>query len=278
MAVRRRRPSAGEIATARALLAPWRWVTAPSFFHVERVPRSRPVLLVGNHTLMGLLDVPLMVLELLERREVFPRALGDHIHFRIPGWRDLLAEFGTVEGSRESCAALMRARETILVFPGGAREVFKRKGESYTLQWGDRSGFARLAVEHGYTILPFAALGADDCFDILFDAGDLLATPLGRLIERVVPRAKEMPPLVRGIGPLPLPRPQRFYFHFGKPIETGGVAGRHEDAAVCAAVRNETRAAIERGLRFLERKRADDPDKGLVARALEDLRRAAGLP
>jgi len=266
-----RRPSELEITAARTLLAPWRWVTAPRFFFIERVPNDRPVLLVGNHTLMGLLDVPLMVLELYDRRGVFPRSLGDHLHFLIPGWRNLLTEFGTVEGSRESCAALMQARETILVFPGGGREVFKRKGESYKLIWGDRTGFARMAIEYGYGIVPFAALGADDCFDIVFDAGDLLATPLGKLIERVVPRVHEMPPMVRGIGPLPLPRPQRFYFRFEEPIETATYGRRRDDEMACAEVRDRTRAAIERSLRFLEHERAVDPDKGLVARALKDL-------
>ena len=45
------------------------------------------------------------------------------------GWRDFLAGFGAVDGTRENCAALMREGESILVYPGGAREVFKRKSE-----------------------------------------------------------------------------------------------------------------------------------------------------
>ena len=57
----RRRPSRAEVELAKGVLAPWRWITSPRFFHIERVPRDRPVLLVGNHTLMGLLDIPLMV-------------------------------------------------------------------------------------------------------------------------------------------------------------------------------------------------------------------------
>ena len=56
------------------------------------------------------------------------RSLGGHLHFRVPLWRDLLARFGTVDGRPENCEALMRAGESIVVFPGGAREVFKHKG------------------------------------------------------------------------------------------------------------------------------------------------------
>ena len=100
----------------------------------------------------------------------------------------------------------MRAGESILVFPGGGREVFKHKGEKYRLIWKERMGFARLAIEHGYPIVPLAAVGAEECYDILVDSDELLHTPIGPLLERIAPRPDEIPPLVRGIGPLPRPR------------------------------------------------------------------------
>lgn len=162
----------------------------------------------------------------------------------------------------------MAARETILVFPGGGREVFKRKGEKYRLLWGDRLGFARLAIEHGYPIVPFGAVGAEECFDILVDAGDVLAIPLlGRLLARIVPRADELPPLVRGIGPTALPRPERFYFAFGAPIETRRFAGGHGDEELCAAVRDQVRGAVETEIAFLLGERRRDPERSVVTRA-----------
>src|SRR5512144_2637637 len=152
------RPSEVEIAAARLLLEPWHWLTAPRFTGLEHVPTDRPVLAVANHTLMGVLDVPLLVIGLHDLKGVFLRALGDHLHFQVPLWRDLLIRFGTVEGTRENCHALMRAGESILVFPGGGREVFKHHGEKYRLIWKERAGFVRLAVEHGYAIVPLAAV------------------------------------------------------------------------------------------------------------------------
>ena len=265
------RPSAAEIAFATAVLAPWRWLTAPKFYGLENVPTDRPVLLAGNHTIMGLLDAPLMVLGIHEHRGVFIRSLGDHAHFRIPGWRELLRTFGTVEGTRENCAALMRAGESIMVFPGGGREVFKRKGEKYQLLWERRLGFARLAIEHGYPIVPFAAVGAEECYDILLDAGDVLGTPVGALLARLVPRADELPPLVRGFGPTALPRPERFYFRFGAPVETRRFAGTHRDDAACMLVREQVRAAVEGGITFLLRERARDPDRRVLTRVLHQL-------
>ncbi len=269
-------PAAQEIAAVKLLLEPWRWLTAPVFRHIDRVPRRRPFLLVGNHTLMGVLDVPLLLVELHERRGVLVRSLGDHLHFVVPIWRDLLARLGTVDGTRENCRALMRAGESILVFPGGGREVFKRKGEKYRLIWKDRLGFVRLAIEFGYPIVPFAAVGAEECYDIVADADDLRRSPLGPLLDRFAPRADEIPPIVSGIGPLP--RPQRFYFHFSTPIRTTGLAGRQDDDQACRALRDRVQRAIERGTKTLLDERREDPRRDLSARLGGMLRRTLGSP
>jgi len=265
------RPSEQEIAAVKLLLEPWQWLTAPKFYGLEHIPTDRPFLLVGNHTLMGVLDVPLLILGLYERRGVFVRSLGDHLHYRIPVWRDLLTRFGAVEGTRDNCRALMRADEPILVFPGGGREVFKHKGERYRLIWKNRLGFVRLAIEQGYPIVPFAAVGAEECYDILIDSDEIRATPIGRVLERFVQRADEIPPLVRGLGPLP--KPQRFYFKFSRLIATKPLAGRQDDEAVCLELRTRVQRAIESGIRFLLRKRAADPHRELPARLLARLGR-----
>ena len=254
----------------RLLLEPWRWLTAPKFYGVERVPRDRPFLLVANHTVMGVLDVPLLIQGLYEQRGVFVRSLGDHLHFQVPVWRELLMRFGTVDGTRENCGALMRAGESVLVFPGGAREVFKHKGERYQLIWKERTGFVRMAIKHRYPIVPLAAVGAEECYDILLDADEIRATPVGPLVERLVPRPDEIPPLVRGVGPLP--RPQRFYFWFGRPIETAPFAGQYQDARVCLRVRERVRRAVTQGIAFLLRERQQDPKRELSARLLARIR------
>jgi 1-acyl-sn-glycerol-3-phosphate acyltransferase len=259
------RPTVAEIQAANLLLAPWRWATAPRFEGIEHIPVVRPALLAGNHTLMGVLDSPLLVLGTYQRCGVFARALGDHLHFRVPVWRDLLARFGVVDGTPENVHALMQAREHVLVFPGGGREVFKRKGEAYTLIWGQRLGFARLAITHGYPIVPFAAVGAEDAFDILVDGDELLSSPLGPLIRRVAPRLDAVPPVLRGVGPTAVPRPERFYFRFLPPIETTGLS---PEDATCFAVREQVRLAIERGIADLLLERERDPERALLPRML----------
>jgi len=258
------RPTSAELAAAKLLLEPWQLLTAPKFYGVEHVPVDRPFLLVGNHTLMGVLDAPLMVLGLHDRCGVVVRSLGDHLHFRIPLWGDLLTRFGTVDGTRENCERLMRAGEPVLVFPGGAREVFKHKGEQYHLIWKNRIGFAALAIKHGYPIVPFAAVGAEECYDILIDSDEMRRSVVGPLLERVSPKPDEIPPIVAGIGPLP--RPQRFYFAFARALETTEYAGRDHDQAACLELRGQVQRSIERRIAFLLRRRARDPKRTLAAR------------
>lgn len=236
-------PPAHLLRGAALTLTPWRRLCNPVFLGLDQVPSDRPLLFVGNHTLYGLLDVPLMWQGLYEQKGIFLRSLGDHFHFHIPGWRRLLTAMGTVEGTRDNCRALMQAGEHILVFPGGGREVVKRKGEKYTLIWKERLGFARMAIEHGYDILPFAAVGAEECFDILYDADDLLRGPLGPWVQRLGIPDKYIPPLARGLGPTLIPRPQQLYFNFGQAIASSPFAEASETN--CRLLREQTARSIE---------------------------------
>jgi 1-acyl-sn-glycerol-3-phosphate acyltransferase len=44
---------------------------------------------------------------------------------------------------------MMEAGETLLVYPGGGREVTKGRGTNYKLLWEGRTGFVRMAIKHG---------------------------------------------------------------------------------------------------------------------------------
>jgi 1-acyl-sn-glycerol-3-phosphate acyltransferase len=257
------------------LVAPWRWLTSPVFVGLDHVPEDRPVMFVANHTLMGMLDVPLLMSGLWEQKKICLHSLGDRLHFQLPGWRDIVQSFGVIEGTRENCRQAMEEGKSILVFPGGAREVTKRRGEKYQLIWGDRMGFARMAIECGYPIIPVASVGADDCWDILFDGDDLMNSPLKPLIERFNPRSDLLPPVLRGVGPTAIPRPERFYFHFGELIETDSERSREkaEDAMATRTLCDVTRWAIEDGIVQLLKKRELDSDRHLGSRIGRELRR-----
>jgi len=252
------KPSTTSLAVVLEVLEPWRKLTQPTFIGLERIPAERPLLFVGNHTLFGLLDVPLMIGELWKQKGIYLRGLGDHVHFKVPVWGELLRRFGAVDGTRENCAALMRAGETVLVFPGGAREVAKRKNEHYQLIWKDRLGFARMALRHGCTIVPFAAVGADDAYDIIVDGNEIMQSPIGTLVKKLgIKRDDFILPIARGFAGTPLPKPQRFYFEFAEPIPTSGYPG--DDDTSARTVRDATRAAIESTIARLLELRDRDP-------------------
>jgi hypothetical protein len=74
---------------------------------------------------------------------------------KIPLWKNFCAFLGAILGDKKVCESAMENGCPLLVFPGGAREVMRDGGiPKYTLQWGDRSGFAKMAIKHGYTIIP----------------------------------------------------------------------------------------------------------------------------
>ena len=206
------RPSTDAMAPIVKVLAPLRRLIKPKFYGIEHVPEHR-ALLVGNHTLYGVLDLLLLYAELCER-EIVPRALADQAHFRVPGIRNVMTASGAVPGTRANTRELMRRGELILVFPGGGREVTKRKGEQYQLIWKNRLGFAVVAIENGYPFIPFASVGTEHSMDILMDADNPLMAPARKLFKSVL-GTPDTPPIVRGIGLTPIPRPERLYYWFG---------------------------------------------------------------
>ena len=233
-------PSAAHMAAAHTLLAPWRAVTRPIFTGMDNLPERGPVLVVANHTLYGGLDVPMILDHVYRERAISLRVLGDHVHDLVPGWRDLLRSYAMVPGNPAVGRALMAAGAHVLVFPGGAREVNKRKGQKYQLLWGERVGFAKLAQQTRATIVPMASVGGDDVYDIVVDADTAVLKPLNDLLRRAFGRDDIFVPLGRGIGPTPIPKPQQFHISFGTPIAAGDYGTDQ-----IADLRNDVRLALQ---------------------------------
>lgn len=249
-------------------------ITKPVLVDVENVPSAGPFMLVGNHQLLGMQDLPTLVRELEVRRGVRVRGMADHFHFAIPGWRELLVRSGAVPGTRENCAALLAAGEAVLVFPGGAREVYKRRGQRYELLWGERTGFARMAIAAACPIVPFAAVGAEDRFDVLLDMDARVAAPARALVRKVAGREDVGTVLIKGAGPLGLPRTDRLYFRFGAPIATTPWAGRADDAGARDECRDLVRAEVEAGIAALRALRDTDGRRALLPRLADAVRDA----
>ena len=74
---------------------------------------------------------------------------------------------GAVDGTRRNVDLLMEAKQAIFVYPGGARETFKKTTDKkYELIWGNRTGFAEMAIRHGCTIIPVTNYGTEDMVEV----------------------------------------------------------------------------------------------------------------
>ncbi len=250
---------------AAPLIDLWR----PFVDGLEHLPRDGRFLLVGNHTQSGTEGflIPYVV-----RREIgtLVRPLTDRRFATMPGpAADLLAACGATVGSPESAGELMRHDQTILVFPGGGREIAKFKGEENTLRWQDRAGFARISAEHDYPIVPAGLIGGDDVYRSLTSRDGLFGR-FSQSIAKALGAPGDMAmPLLRGIGPTLIPRPQRMYLRFAEPIDTARPAG--VSAPEWAdTVKQRTQTSLEAILADLQEIRAGDPYRELNPLAWRD--------
>ena len=243
----------------------------------QRLPaEGTPILFVGNHQLYGF-DGPLLVEEMLRetgrlmRPLVFPPLMAETsplapFPYPLPGTASTFERFGATPISARAMFGALQRGESVLLFPGGAREVFKRKGEAYQLFWPDDANLVRLAARHNATIVPFSGLGGDESFTMALDTSELLRLPLvGDFFrERVEP----LPSLVPDdffVPPFGYISPQRHYFLFGTPIDTTPIdpADRDECARAYAGLKGQV---VEGVRRLDEDVRAADPYRELVPR------------
>ncbi len=243
----------------------------PRLVNADNIP-DEPCLFIGNHSLFaldGMILAPVMYFEL----DRFLRPLGDRFLWNSTT-ESLLLNQGAVIGHPQVCSAMMEAGKDLLVFPGGAHEATKTAAEKYTLMWKQRHGFVRLAAQHGYTIMPFAMVGPDEFYSHLLEGEDIPNTAIGRLLTRFGllnenTRPDMLPPIPRGALGTPIPKPQRCYIQFGKPVSLKQYAGKKTGKKKLLEIRDKIGAQIEGMLAELLLLREQNRGKdGLLRRLL----------
>ncbi|KAM5582089.1 hypothetical protein ABKV19_011012 [Rosa sericea] len=246
------------------------------------IPTEGPVLYVGYHMLLGFEIVPL-VTQLLEQKNVHLRGIAHPMMFlkmkngSLPELTlyDDFRLMGAVPVSGKNFFKLLSTKSHVLLYPGGVREALHRKGEAYKLFWPERSEFVRMAARFGAKIVPFGAVGEDDIGDLLLDYEDQMKIPfLRKSIEDLTAEAAKVRSTVDGeIGnqamhlPGIVPKfPGRFYYKFGKPIETAGRKQELRDREKAHELYLEVKSEVEKSLAYLQKKRESDPYRNLAAR------------
>ncbi|KAI3417954.1 uncharacterized protein J3R85_014089 [Psidium guajava] len=210
---------------------------------LDGIPTEGPVLYVGYHMLLGLELVP-MVVRFLNEKNVLLRGIAHPMLFEKyrkgqtlePEFYDTFRMMGAVPVSGINLFKLLSSKSHVLLYPGGMREALHRKGEEYKLFWPEQSEFVRMAVKFGAKIVPFGTVGEDDFGEVFFDYDDQMKIPYWRNWIREMTeefakvRANTTGEVANQDVHLPLIRPKipgRFYYCFGKPIETAERFGLH---------------------------------------------------
>jgi 1-acyl-sn-glycerol-3-phosphate acyltransferase len=191
---------------------------------LDHIPAKGPVLLVGNHS-GGVLIADTFV---------FAQAFYDHfgpqrafhqlahdLVFKTPGARALVQRYGTVPASPKNMAQALKRDAALLVYPGGDHETFRPSWESEKVDFAQRTGFVRLALEHGVPIVPVVAIGGQET-GLFLGRGRRLARTLhlDSLRLKVLP-AVVGPPFGLTVLDLPLrfPLPSKISIRVLKPID-----------------------------------------------------------
>jgi 1-acyl-sn-glycerol-3-phosphate acyltransferase len=202
---------------------------------LENIPARGPVLLVGNHS-GGILIADTFIFAQAfydhfgTEREFFQ--LAHDLVFKVPGIRAMLTPYGTLPASPESMRRALARGAALLVYPGGDHETYRASWHSAEIDFAHRTGFVRLALEHGVRIVPVVSIGGQETA-LFLGQGERIARllHLHRLLRIDVAPVQIAPPWGVTVLDLPgrLPLPAKISIEVLSPIdlreELGGACG-----------------------------------------------------
>ncbi|XP_042501769.1 acyltransferase-like protein At3g26840, chloroplastic isoform X5 [Macadamia integrifolia] len=245
------------------------------------IPSEGPVLFVGYHMLLGWELSPL-VCKIFSERNIHVRGVAHPLMWNEADGMmqdssayDTYRVMGAVPVSATNLYKLFATKSHVLLYPGGVREALHRKGEEYKLFWPERSEFVRMAARFGAKIIPFGVVGEDDVSEVVLDYEDLMKIPYFRTqIKELNKDVVRLRTDVNGeLGnqdlhlPIVLPKlPGRFYYLFGKPIETEGRKTELRDKEQAHELYLEVKSEVENCIAYLKEKREKDLYRNILPR------------
>jgi len=196
---------------------PTAWLLSSLWFRgevrgMERIPEDKPVLLVGNHSGGNLTPDTIVFTLAFNTYFGVERPFYQLAHSLVLAspYGQFLRRFGTVVASHENARKALDAGAAVLVYPGGDWEVHRPTWDGNKLDFHDRKGFVRLALDAGVPIVPVVSVGGQETAIFLSNGQRLArALRLDRLLRlKVLPISLALPWVVNVgdfLGHLPLP-------------------------------------------------------------------------
>ncbi len=166
---------------------------------------------------------------------------------------NLLLDSGVIPADRAHMDAALATGESVLVFPGAARESFRPFWKRREIDLGGRTGFVAQAMRWGLPITPVVSAGSHETL-IVLASGKSFADRIGlRKLVRSADVWPVMAGLPWGVWALPflpqLPLPAKITVEVLEPIRLDDVLGRSigpDDATDEALVNEGFRVVLER--------------------------------
>jgi len=142
---------------------------------------------------------------------------------------------------------------------GGIDERFKtRDVEKYSLGWGERLGFIRLAIKHDYTLVPFASVGMEDALWLLF------SIPLQPVLSFLGDNRPSLHlPVVAAYNTC-----ERQYFAVGEAVSTSSCEGEWEDTDKCLEIYEKLYSDVSHLIEEAKKEQAKDAGRYPLGRVL----------
>lgn len=161
----------------KALLPIWGWLYE-HYFRVktdgwENIPDNNKMLIVGSHN--GGLAAPDMFMFMYDwfRRFGTDRPAYGLMHPAVwkvvPEVARLAVNCGAIQAHPKMGIAGLRKNAAVLVYPGGAEDVFRPYNLRNQIYFAGRKGFIKLALREEVPIVPAISTGAHDTLLVLAD-------------------------------------------------------------------------------------------------------------
>lgn len=196
---------------------PLLWLAATVWYRGEvrglgNVPDEGPVLMVGNHSGGNMMPDTLVLTLAFNAYFGAERPFYQLAHNLVVSmpWLSDLRKFGTVAASPDNARKALEAGAALLVYPGGDYEVHRPTRHANRIDFDERKGFIKLALDQDVPLVPVVAIGGQESA-LFLSRGEWLARllRLDRTLRlKVMPISISLPWILNVgdfLGHIPLP-------------------------------------------------------------------------